>query len=360
MSIYTPYFYIIQDTRNGMYYAGSRWKQGCNPNELLKPDGYTTSSNRVNKIIYEHGPDIFIVRKIKLFSTNTEAEMYERRFLSKVDAANNELFLNGHNGNNLMTYGTEKYYSYMLDTYGVKHASQSAELVARRSQSNLLKYGCKNVYAADEIKDVIKQTNIERYGVEHPSYSKELLKKKARNNYEKYGVESTLDLPGVRERAIENCWTDTTREKRRNTNLEKYGHELASSSDILIEKMLNTRKTLSDRPVVKLLREYTRYFNIKLGEGWYQLSDEKLQAILDNMETDYGEYSYDELSNMIPEKKYSSSIAKLQSRGVVKEIWKYKKKYGRKIAIGRVWDRKSEDHLYKVLSELQKQYGIIQ
>jgi len=35
MNIYNPYFYIIQDTRNGMYYAGSKTSKGANPENFM-------------------------------------------------------------------------------------------------------------------------------------------------------------------------------------------------------------------------------------------------------------------------------------------------------------------------------------
>jgi hypothetical protein len=67
MSIYQPYFYIIQDTRNGMYYAGARWAINCDPIELLKEEGYKTSSKIVKSIIEEFGLETFVIRKNKNF-----------------------------------------------------------------------------------------------------------------------------------------------------------------------------------------------------------------------------------------------------------------------------------------------------
>jgi hypothetical protein len=172
-------------------------------------------------------------------------------------------------------------------------------------------------------------------------------------------VRHTLFLPHIREKALENTWAEKARQKRTNTNLEKYGVEVASSSPVVIEKVLETREKLSNRKSVILLREYTRYFRIKLGEGWYQKTDEWLEKTLTEIQEKYGYYDYEELSKMVPEKKYSASIKLLQERPLVKELRKYKEKYGRELKLGRVWDRKSDEYLEKLLSEVIEKYGKI-
>lgn len=60
----TPYFYIIQHTETKIMYAGSRWAKRCHPSELLQPSGYTTSSEKINNIISEHGLSIFEIIRI--------------------------------------------------------------------------------------------------------------------------------------------------------------------------------------------------------------------------------------------------------------------------------------------------------
>jgi hypothetical protein len=99
MNIYKqmPYFYIIEDKRNGMYYAGCQYSKNSNPNMLLKEDGYKTTSKTVRKIIKEYGVEIFKIRKIKTFLLGKDAHEYETRFLKKIDARRNPKFYNGHN-----------------------------------------------------------------------------------------------------------------------------------------------------------------------------------------------------------------------------------------------------------------------
>ncbi len=95
----TPYFYIIQHNNSCKYYAGSKYSKNSNPSKLLVEGGYTTSSKIVNIIIEKEGLQAFSVRKIKTFNTQAEAYNYETRFLRKVNAANNNSFINLHNNN---------------------------------------------------------------------------------------------------------------------------------------------------------------------------------------------------------------------------------------------------------------------
>ena len=97
MSIYTPYFYIIQDKRNGIYYAGAKWAKDANPSNFMVEGGYETSSDTIKELIRHHGLSNFIIRKIRAFETGEAAHDYETRFLQKVDARNHPRFYNGHN-----------------------------------------------------------------------------------------------------------------------------------------------------------------------------------------------------------------------------------------------------------------------
>lgn len=357
MSIYQPYFYVIQDVFNQMYYAGVKWGKDSNPEKLLKEDGYLTSSNKVRNIIDEYGIERFAIRKIRTFETAEDARKYECRFLVKVDAKNNPKFYNLHNSDLLFSYHDEEYKSVMKAKYGVEHPSHSIELRSKVAKNNIKKYGVENVFQSDLIKDRIKQTNLEKYGVEHPSYSKELLDKKLKNNLEKYGVKCNLNLEHVKDKAAKSIRSPEVKKKRAETNLKKYGHVTPSCNRIVKEKIQKTREKLSERYSVKLIREYCRYFNITLGRGWYQKSDEEIEKILFDLQSKYGYYEYDVIRNIKPEKRYSSSIKKLQQRPVVLEIKKYKKKYGRKLKLGRSWDRKTEKELQKIVEKLKVEYG---
>jgi len=97
--IYRPYFYIIEDLVDNIYYVGSKYGKDADPTQLLKEDGYHTSSLSVQKEINDKGLNNFKIRKLKVFENGDEAYSYETRFLKKVDAMNNCFFYNNHNNN---------------------------------------------------------------------------------------------------------------------------------------------------------------------------------------------------------------------------------------------------------------------
>jgi uncharacterized cupin superfamily protein len=99
MTIYQPYFYIIQEISTGMYYAGAKWAKDANPNDFLTPNGYHTSSKLVKYLIEKNGLQSFKIRKIKTFANMYDTYEYETKFLKKVNAKSNSCFLNGHENN---------------------------------------------------------------------------------------------------------------------------------------------------------------------------------------------------------------------------------------------------------------------
>ena len=198
---YIPYFYIIQDVRNGMYYAGAKWAKDANPSNFMIEGGYETSSETIKELIRQHGLSNFIIRKIRTFETGPEAYRYEKRFLIRVNARRNKRFYNGHNNDGTMD--PDKMKMIMLELYGVENAFQSKE-----------------------IQEKIRNVNLERHGVEHPSYSKDILAKKEQNNLQKYGVRNVFQDENVKK---------TIRE----TNLLNYGSENVMRSDIIQENTKN-------------------------------------------------------------------------------------------------------------------------
>lgn len=101
-----PYFYIIEHTKSGKFYAGAKWaKDGiCHPDKFMKEDGYTTSSTIINEIISKEGLDAF---RIKVLMTQEECKMdvysYETIFLQSNNIAQNDNWFNKHNNNGDIT-----------------------------------------------------------------------------------------------------------------------------------------------------------------------------------------------------------------------------------------------------------------
>ncbi len=278
MAIYQPYFYIIQDIRNGMYYAGAKWAQGCHPDQLLKEGGYPTSSETIKELIGQHGLDSFVIRKIKTFETGAEAHNYETRFLVKVDAKNHLRFYNGHNGDFLATFGTEKFESIMHERYGVKCYVETEKFKQEAKITKKERYGDENY----NNKAKAKITKKERYGDEnYNNRAKSKVTKKERygdetyvnvdkrieTNNEKYGVSAPIQNP--------KCM-----DKLQRTNNEKYNVNFYVESDIFKEKRLATYKKKTSRKIVSEIKSLLLLHKISLYQGWYQGSDDKLKGIL--------------------------------------------------------------------------------
>lgn len=335
---YVPYTYLIGWSSLNKWYYGVEYSlktKIANPRNLWVR--YFTSSRIVENFRNVYGePDVIQVRKT--FSTGTDLEKmesaatWEKKVLSRINLLDSK-WLNGRIGGNVCPVLMEKV---VIERYGVK-----------------------NVFASNEIKEQIKNTNIKKYGVKHPSYSKELLEKKRQNNIKKYGVPCTLQLPTTVKKRKDKLKTPEVIAKRKQTIINKYGVEFVSQSDTVKEKVRNVHKEKAARDIVKYIKEYQRVFNCKLTSGWYQLSDSRLKEILHNLQNIYGTYEYKDMSKMTVEKKYSKSIEKLQARAIVKQIKQYKEKYPRKIKIGKSWDRKSEEILILILKELINKYGEI-
>lgn len=115
----------------------------------------------------------------------------------------------------------------MLERYGVTHPSYSPELLEKKRQNNIKKYGVGNHLLREEmrvrsstaikenqesIQERIKETCMTRYGVSHSSKSETVKNKVKQTNLERRGVEWVMQDPEVLERA-------------RQTNLERRGVE---------------------------------------------------------------------------------------------------------------------------------------
>ena len=78
-----------------------------------------------------------------------------------------------------------------------------------------------------DVKEKKKQTNLEKYGVEHPAQSKDIREKQKQTCLKKYGVENPFQSKWVQE-------------KLKETNCKKYGVENPSQSNDIKEKKRQT------------------------------------------------------------------------------------------------------------------------
>jgi hypothetical protein len=294
--IYIPYFYIIQEVSTSMYYAGVKWAQGCHPNQLLKEDGYHTSSETIKKIIDENGLDTFIIRKIRTFETADEAYNYETRFLQKVNARKHPKFYNGHNNDFSDKFLNIK--DIMVEKYGVENASQLEEVKQKKKKTTMSNHGVENPFQLKHVREKVKSNNIEKYGVEYLLCSAEFKEKSTNTLVQRYGVENPFQLDHVRENRdkamLEKYGTTCSleipeiREKAESTMETRYGYKYSSQVPEIKERKRNLQKEKSQRSNVKIIREYCRKFGLKLGTGWYLKSDKYVEEKLNELIAAYG------------------------------------------------------------------------
>ena len=93
-----PYFYIIKHILHQKYYAGCKINSKADSSDLMTEKGYQTTSKVIRDLIQKDGLSSFVIIRIKHFNTPEQALSYETRFLIKVNAAENIMFYNRHNG----------------------------------------------------------------------------------------------------------------------------------------------------------------------------------------------------------------------------------------------------------------------
>lgn len=221
--MYTPYFYIIQHTITKIYYAGVRYAKDSNPSELLAPNGYYTSSRVINNIILNEVVNIFIIRKIKMFTSAEEVLIYENRFLEKVNAKNNDSFYNLSHNSSGIHLTPKNLESIMLSKYGVKHHMQSVNIIKKREMNCLKKYGVKHTLQLEKVKNKSKITSLKKYGTEYPSQSEEVRNKIKSTCLKKYNSKYFVECQEFKEKSKKTC-------------IEKYGTEYYAQSDDFKEK----------------------------------------------------------------------------------------------------------------------------
>lgn len=86
---------------------------------------------------------------------------------------------------NMSLFGSEKFKSNMIN----KHGTDKYRNNNKAQETCLKKYGVKNPFQSDEIKDKIKQTNVEKYGVENISLLNTTTEKRKNTNLQKYGID---------------------------------------------------------------------------------------------------------------------------------------------------------------------------
>lgn len=192
-----PYFYIIQHVKSGKYYAGVRHGKGCDPNELLKVTGYKTSSRYVHALIEEDGLSSFVINRIRTFRTIDEAISYEQRFLTKVNAMNNDTFINMSNGGSV---SHETLLHGMLRAHGVDNYSKTPEFNEKYKATCQANWGVDHYLQTDEFKEKLKRDSQERWGSDSYMSTDEFRRKSAATCQANWGVDNYTQSADYKEK----------------------------------------------------------------------------------------------------------------------------------------------------------------
>ena len=299
MSIYKPYFYIIQEMSTGIYYAGCRYSKKSNPKELLAEGGYFTSSRVVSDIIKRSGIKSFRIRKIKIFNTKEDVLNYEKRFLLCVNAATNQTFYNKHNGDLRFSFYDDAYKAAMVKRYGTENVSASLEIKKKKRDTSIKNWGTESPTQSVWVKEKTKVTNetiyggvapacskdvkqkmqdtcMGRYGVRNPYQSEEIKEKIKKRNVVKYGVEHPQQLDEVKIKIRERC-------------MAKFGYNTPLENPDIKAKMVNTFNLLKQRENVKLLYRYRDELGAKIPHWFYRKDDDWVSNLLEECIEKHGE-----------------------------------------------------------------------
>lgn len=194
MSIYIPFTYIIGWSKHKKFYYGSKYAQGCHPNDLW--ESYFTSSVYVKEFRKEHGePDI--IRVHRTFTDKNSCISFEFDYLTKIDAKNNPLFLNKSNSAKNMCKSEftdkekelERHRTTCLKNWGVISPSQVQEIKDKKIKTCLENWGVEHSLQSPIVRNKGKQTCLEKYGFESHNSSPEIIEKKRESFLENWGVE---------------------------------------------------------------------------------------------------------------------------------------------------------------------------
>ena len=151
---------------------------------------------------------------------------------------------------NLLRYGCENVFENeeikkkikdtCLEKYGVEHHRQLPEIQKKAENTVLEKYGVKWAFTADYVYEKIKQTHLLNYGCEYPFMSPDILDKIKKKMLEKYGSEYYVTSNDCKNKMLEKygCEYYVTSGDAKDKMLEKYGSEYFINSEECKKMML--------------------------------------------------------------------------------------------------------------------------
>jgi hypothetical protein len=141
---------------------------------------------------------------------------------------------------------SKKYINTCLEKYGVKNSFQDESIKQKIMETNLKKYNVKFPQQSKNIRDKSIITYMNKYGVENPNQSSEIKIKIENTCLEKYGVKSPILIPEIIQKRKQACInkygdeiplkTELGKETVKQTCLEKYGVEYPQQNPKIAEK----------------------------------------------------------------------------------------------------------------------------
>lgn len=93
----------------------------------------------------------------------------------------------------------------MMQKYGASNCANVPDIIQKKKQTNLLKYGNEWAIASNQIKDKIKDTIIQKYGVDNPMKNVDVKNKAAQTNILKYGGTSPMCNSIIKMKSVQTC-----------------------------------------------------------------------------------------------------------------------------------------------------------
>lgn len=166
-----------------------------------------------------------------------------------------------------------------LERYGCENPYQNKELMKRAYQKKL---GVDNPFQSEKVKGKIKQTNLKKYGVEHSMQSIEVQEKVKQTNLEKYGNEYGIATKKIQEKVkqtnlarygVENVFAAAAiKDKIREQNLLRYGVEYPMQNKTIVSKI--KKKFKSGNTLYKMhetKKKNNTYGKSKLEDTIYEI-----------------------------------------------------------------------------------------
>lgn len=125
-------------------------------------------------------------------------------------------------------------------SHGGYYACSNFCAKAKVETTNLEKYGAKYPLQSPDKINELKEYFTEKFGFDNPSKSKEVCNKREKTMMERFGVKTNIILPETHKKAVSLSITEESQEKRRQTNIERYGHENCMNSKEVYDKFKKT------------------------------------------------------------------------------------------------------------------------